>query len=131
VLVDPWGLLLQAVGQPANRPERDGGMALRTARAERGPRLAQRFAAGAYQGPQFREGVAEMRPELAREIVIRREQVQGFLALPTRWLVERARAWLPRHRRLAKECEHRIRYALALVHLASIRLMFRKLCNPS
>lgn len=131
MLVDTLGLLLQAIVQPANIQDRDGGIALLTALAERFPRLAKLFADGAYRGPQFREGVAKVRPELAIEIVTRRDQVKGFVALPKRWIVERSLAWLTRNRRLAKDFENRIRYALAFVHLASIRLMLRKLCNPS
>ncbi|MGQ0446705.1 MAG: IS5/IS1182 family transposase, partial [Beijerinckiaceae bacterium] len=34
-------------------------------------------------------------------------------------------------RRLAKDFENLTRNALAFLHLASIRLMLRKLCNPS
>ena len=131
MLVDTLGLLLQAIVQPANIQDRDGGSALLTALTERFPRLAKLFADGAYQGPQFREGVAKVRPELAIEIVTRREQEKGFVALPKRWIVERSLAWLTRTRRLAKDFENRIRYALAFVHLASIRLLLRKLCNPS
>ena len=72
-----------------------------------------------------------MRPQLAIEIIIRSDQVKGFVALPKRWIVERTLAWLNRNRRLAKDFENRTRYALAFVHLASIRLMVRKLCNRS
>jgi transposase len=128
--VETLGLLLHAIVHPANRQARDGGIALLTALVERFPLLAKLFADGAYQGPQFREGVAKVRPELALAIVIRSDQVKGFVALPQRWLVERTLAWLTRNRRLAKDFENRIRYALAFVHLASIRRMVRKLCNP-
>jgi hypothetical protein len=46
-------------------------------------------------------------------------------------LVEGTLAWLGRCRRLAKDWECLNRMALAFLHLASIRLMFRKLCNPA
>ena len=39
--------------------------------------------------------------------------------------------WLNRCRRLAKDWENLNRKALAFLRLASIRLMLRKLCNPS
>jgi len=39
--------------------------------------------------------------------------------------------WLNRCRRLAKDWENRNHNALAFLYLASIRLMLRKLCNPS
>ena len=129
--MDTLGLLLHAIVHPANTQDRDGGIALLTALANRFPLLAKLFADGAYQGPQFREGVAKLRPQLATAIITRSDQVKGFVALPKRWIVERTLAWLNRNRRLAKDFENRMRYALAFVQLASIRLMVRKLCNPS
>jgi transposase len=50
---------------------------------------------------------------------------------PRRWIVERSIAWLNRCRRLAKDWENLNRNALGFLKLASIRLMLRKLCNPS
>jgi putative transposase len=131
VLVDTLGLLLHAIVHPANTQDRDGGLALLTALAERFPLLAKLFADGAYQGPLFRQGVAKLRPTLTTEIITRSEHAKGFVALPKRWLVERTLAWLNRNRRLAKDFENRTRSAVAFIYLASIRLMTRKLCNLS
>ena len=131
MLVDTLGLVLHALVHPANIQDRDGGIALLTVLADRFPLLVKLFADGAYQGPQFRQGVAKVRPQLATEIVTRSDQAKGFVALPKRWIVERTLAWLTRNRRLAKDFENRTRYALAFLYLASIRLMSRKLCNPS
>jgi transposase len=131
LLVDTLGLVLQAIVHPANLQDRDGGILLLTALADRFPLLAKLFADGAYQGPQFRHALAKVRPQLKTEIITRSDQVKGFVVLPKRWIVERTIAWLNRCRRLAKDFENRTRYALAFVHLASIRLMLRKLCNPS
>jgi transposase len=131
VLVDTLGLVFQALVTPANVQDRDGGTLLFTALGERFPRLAKLFADGAYQGPQFAQALALIRPQLQLEIVTRSDQVKGFVVLPKRWIVERTLAWLNRCRRLAKDFENRLRYALAFVHLAAIRLMVRKLCNLS
>src|SRR5262249_13872784 len=122
VLVDTLGLVLQAIVHPAHIQDRDGGLQLLMALADRFPLLAKLFADGAYQGPQFRQGVAKLRPQLATEIITRSAQVKGFVALPKRWIVERTLGWLNRNRRLAKDFENRTRYALAFVYLASIRL---------
>jgi transposase len=130
VLVDTLGLVLQALVSPANVQDRDGGSLLFAALGERFPLLAKVFADGAYQGPQLRQALLKVRPQLQIEIVTRREQAKGFTVLPKRWIVERTLAWLNRCRRLAKDFENRIRYALAFVLLASIRLMVRKLCHP-
>ena len=65
------------------------------------------------------------------EIVRRCDQAKGFVVLPERWIVERTIGWLNRCRRLAKDWENLNHNALAFLRLASIRLMLRKLCNPS
>jgi putative transposase len=98
---------------------------------ERLPLLVKLFADAAYQGPVFRQALATVLPHLTLEIITRSDQVKGFVVLPKRWIVERTIAWLNRCRRLAKDFENRTRQALAFLHLASIRLMLRKLCNPS
>jgi putative transposase len=131
VLVDTLGLVLHAIVHPANIQDRDGGILLFSALADRFPLLVKLFADGAYQGPQFRQALANVRAQLKAEIVTRHDQRKGFVALPKRWIVERTLAWLNRCRRLAKDFENRIRYAMAFVSLASVRLMLRKLCNPS
>ena len=51
--------------------------------------------------------------------------------VPMRWVVERTLAWLNRCRRVAEDFENLSRNALAFLQLASIRLMLRKLCNPT
>ena len=53
------------------------------------------------------------------------------MLLPKRWIVERTIAWLNRCRRLARDWECLNRRALAFIHLASIRLMLRKLCQTT
>ena len=129
--MDALGLVLYALVSPDNVQDRDGGSLLFTALGERFPLLEQLFADGAHQGPQFLQALAKLRPQLPMEIVTRGAHATGFTVLPKRWIVERTLAWLNRCRRLAKDFENRLRYALTFVHLASIRLMVRKLCNPT
>lgn len=129
--MDTLGLVLHAIVHAADIQDRDGGILLLASLGERFPLLAKLFADGAYQGPVFRQALATVRPQLTLEILTRRDQGKGFIVLPKRWIVERTIAWLNRCRRLAKDFENRTRQALAFVHLASIRLMLRKLCNPS
>ena len=102
-----------------------------SALAARFPLLQKLFADGAYQGPVFSQALAKVRPQLTGEILKRSDPAPGFIVLPKRWMGERTLAWLNRCRRLAKDFENRIRTATAFVLLASIRLMLRKLCNPS
>jgi putative transposase len=61
------------------------------------------------------------------EIVRRPEGAKGFLLLPRRWVVERTIAWLTRHRRLSKDYERTTASSEAMVYLASIRLLTKRL----
>ncbi len=89
------------------------------------------FADSAYQGPLFADALAKILPRLEIEIIKRSDQAKGFVKLPKRWIVERSIAWFNRCRRLAKDWENLNQTAIVFVRLASIRLMLRKLCNPS
>lgn len=129
--MDTLGLWMHVLVHPANVQDRDGGLLLLDALADRFPLLQKLFADGAYQGPVFSKALAKIRPELKPEIIKRTDSTPGFVVVPKRWIVERTIAWLNRCRRLAKDFENRIRMAIAFVQLASIRLMLRKLCNPS
>jgi putative transposase len=95
------------------------------------PFLRKLFADSAYTGPIFQGGVTAAMPNLEIEIIKRSANVKGFVVEPQRLTVERTIAWLNRCRRLAKDWENLNHNALAFLHLASIRLMLRKLCNPS
>ena len=95
------------------------------------PFLQKLFADGGYQGPQFAKAMAKILPHVDVEIVKRADTTIGFKIVPKRWIIERTIAWLNRCRRLAKDWENLNRKALAFLRLASIRLMLRKLCNPS
>ena len=52
---------------------------------------------------------------------------EGFAVVPWRWIVERTFAWLGRYRRLKSDYECLPETTEALVHIAMIRLMVRRL----
>ncbi len=129
-MVDALGLLLHAIVHPADIQDRDGGILLLATLFGRYPFLKTLFADAGYQGRQFQQALADILPSIAAEIIKRPHQAKGFVHLPKRWIVERT-MWLNRCRRLAKDWENLNRKGLAFLHLASIRLMLRKLCNPT
>lgn len=131
ILVDTVGLLLHGVVHPADIQDRDGGVLVLSSMFGLFPFLEKLFADGGYQGPKFRSGVAAVLPNLEVEIVKWSDHAQGFKVLPKRWVVERTLGWLGRCRRLAKDFENLTRNAIAFLRLASIRLMLRRLCNPT
>ena len=125
------GLSLHALVTSADVQDRDGGLMLLSTLFGLFPFLNRLFADSAYAGPVFHDGLALAMPDLVTEIVRRCDRARGFVALPKRWIVERTIAWLNRCRRLAKDWENLNHNALAFLRLASIRLMLRRLCNPS
>lgn len=122
---------MHALVHPADIQDRDGGVLVLRTMFGKFPFLQKLFADGGYQGPRFRDGQKKALPHAVAEIVKRSDAAKGFEILPRRWVVERTFAWLGRCRRLAKDWENLNRKALAFIHLASIRLMLRKLCNQS
>ncbi len=124
-------MLLHGLITTADVQDRDGGVALLSTLFGLFPFLSKLFADSAYQGPKFQRALARILPSLETEIVKRSDRLKGFVVVPKRWIVERTIAWLNRCRRLAKDWENLNRNALAFLKLASIRLMLRKLCNPS
>ena len=131
VLVDMQGLLLHGIVTSASVQDRDGGIILLATLFGMFPFLEKLFADSAYEGPIFHTALASILPSLKTEIVKRSDQAEGFVVLPKRWIVERSIAWLNRCRRLAKDWENLNLSALVFLRLASIRIMLRKLCNPS
>ncbi|WP_024882130.1 IS5 family transposase [Methylosinus sp. LW3] len=129
ILVDTIGLLLHALVHPADIQDRDGGVLVLRTMFGKFPFLQKLFADGGYQGPPFRDAQKKALPFVDTEIVKRSDAAKGFKVLPRRWVVERTFSWLGRCRRLAKDFENLNRKALAFLHLASIRLMLRRLCN--
>lgn len=92
------------------------------------PSIVRIFADAGYQGPHAAAAAASSGNWIIE--IVKRTELHTFAVLPKRWIVERTIAWLNRCRRLAKDWECLNRKALAFLHLASIRLMLRKLCNP-
>ncbi len=120
---------MAAIIHAADIQDRDGGVLLMATLFGLYLFLLKLYADSGYAGPQFQAGLAQVTRQVEVEIVKRSDTARGFAVLPRRWIVERTIAWLNRCRRLAKDWECLNRRALAFVHLASIRLMMRKLCQ--
>ena len=63
------------------------------------------------------------------EIVKRAEQQQGFEVLPHRWIVERTFGWFGHYRRLRSDYEGLVECSEAMLHLALIHLLVRRLTD--
>ncbi len=109
---------------PANVQDRAGAKLLLEPLSGTLPRLERLWADGGYAG-QLADWVAEQGWTL--EIVAKDPAARGFQVLPKRWIVERTFAWLGKCRRLSKDYEHLVTSSAAMIRLAMIGLMVRRL----
>lgn len=61
------------------------------------------------------------------EVVLRSDEVKGFVVLPKRWIVERTFAWFNNHRRLSKDYERLTKTSETMIQIAMSRIMLRRL----
>jgi putative transposase len=89
-------------------------------------RLVHVWADSAYRG--FVE-FALVLLDLVVAIVTRRKGAVGFEVQPRRWVVERTFGWLTRWRRLNRNYEHTLASSRAVVQVALIGIMARRLAR--
>lgn len=127
ILVDTMGLLMAVIVHSASVQDRDG-IKLLLARAKgRFPRLRLIWADAAYEAAV---GWVRSFGGWLLELVRKKPDQKGFQVLPRRWVVERTFGWLVRHRRLARDYERLTESSEAMIRLASIHMMLRRL-KPS
>jgi putative transposase len=127
LVVDTLGLLLLVVVHAASLQDRQGARLVCLRAKRRYPRLRLLWADGGYSG--------RLVPWMHRlcgwvlRIVKRSDDATGFVILPKRWIVERTFAWLGRNRRLSKDYEALPETSEALIYVAMIHLMVRRLAR--
>lgn len=127
VLVDTLGLILALLVLKADIQDRDGARTLLEKVKGQYPRLQKIWADGGYAG-----ALVEWAKTLCGwilEIVKRNDTAKGFEVLPHRWIVERTLGWLNRSRRLSKNFERLPASSEAMVYLAMLPLMTKRLAK--
>ena len=80
---------------------------------------------GAYTGKAFATSINNL---IGAEVeVAKRSDLHSFVVMPKRWVVERSFSWLEKCRRLWKNCERLVSSSLAMMQLAFIRLLLKRL----
>ena len=130
ILVDTLGLLLVVCVTAASTQDRDGARLVLKVLAHHWTRLRLIWADSSYAGALI-EWVRQLRARrrVKLEIVRRSDAVTGFVVLPKRWIVERTFGWLNRCRRLSKDYEYLTETSEAMIHVAMINLMVRRLAR--
>jgi putative transposase len=121
------GLVLAVVVHSAKIQDRDGAKLVFAKAKIPGDwrRMAHVWADGGYAGKLIAWVFSLCQWTL--EIVKRNDDVKGFQLLPKRWVVERTFSWLSNYRRLSKHYEYWDSTGEAMIHLAMIHLMLRRL----
>jgi putative transposase len=128
--VDTLGLIWMVVVHGAEWQDHDGACFVLMRLREQCRGLKVIFADSAYARNQLPEWVRATFGWLL-QTVLRPVHAQGFVVLPKRWVVERTFAWLARYRRHAKDYERKPETSEALIHIAMINLMSRRLTRKS
>jgi len=129
IAVDTNGLLLAVVVTMAGIQDRDGAVRLLAALRARFSTVELVWADGGYAGRLI--GWAKNVLALAVEVVKRTDDGKGFKVLPRRWVVERTFAWICKYRRCVRDYETRPDHHEAMVYIAMIATMSRRLASTA
>jgi len=123
-------LLLAVTVTAASVQDRDGALQLLDVVRHTFARLRLIWADQAYAGDLL-AWVWTLRPwrKIRLDIVKRPEGTKGFRLLPKRWIVERTFGWFGRYRRLSKDYEFLTQTSEAMIRVAMIHLMVRRLAR--
>jgi putative transposase len=129
--VDTLGLILALVVHPADVQDYDGAVLVLKLLGQlkgRFRRLKVLFADSAYGRNDLPEAVRAAFGWLL-QTVLRPADVKGFVVLPKRRIVERTFGWLGRYRRHSKDYERNTASSEAMIYIAMIHVMLRRLAR--
>ena len=124
LVVDTFGFVMAVVVHAAGIQDRDGAKMVLQKLAGRFSRLSLIWADGGYAGKLI-SWTAEFGHWVLQ--IVKRTDLHRFVVLPKRWVVERTFAWLLNYRRLSKAYEGLTRTSEAMIQIAMIHLVGKRL----
>jgi len=128
--VDTLGMVWAVVVHGAYWQDYEGGHFVLACLSQQCRRLKVVFADSAYGRDALPEWVRTTFGWIL-QTVLRPVKAKGFVVLPKRWIVERTFAWLARHRRHARDYERNTETSEAMIYIAMISLMARRLARKN
>jgi transposase len=128
IAVDTLGLLLVVMVTAASVQDRDAARPLLHHLATAFGRIRLVWADGGYAGKLLDWTRTHL--NLALQIVKRPDNLNKFVVLPRRWVVERTLAWIAHHRRCTRDYERLPEHHEAMVRWTMIRITSRRLAKP-
>jgi len=128
IIVDSLGLLLAVIVTCGATTDAQGAKAcLNQLNPSEYPSIKAFFGDRAYEKEGFPQDVRNFRPGCNFNVIARPEGAEGFVKLKIRWVVERTFAWLTKNRRLCRSYEHTVSSEVAMIQIAMIGRMARRL----
>lgn len=128
LLVDTLGLIMGVLVTAADTGDRDGLMNLLKAYFSAGvTRLRKLWVDGGYSGQDLKAWVWGLKQTHKIDLEVVQREGPGFQVIKWRWVVERTFAWLFNFRRLSKDYEVLTRNSEALIQVAMIHLLLKRL----
>jgi putative transposase len=126
LLVDTLGLPIAVKVTAANISDQAGAKKLFAENKDKLTTIKKIWVDGTYQGKDWHE---EVKKDYGIELEIKKNEpgVKGFVPQAKRWVVERTFGWLVQARRLVREYEKLASSTEAMINLALIRLLVRRL----
>jgi transposase len=128
VAIDCLGMLVAVIVTAASVQDRDAGHRLLALVRERFSTISLAWAYGGYAGRLIVWAACALRLAVT---VVKRPDTATFTVLPRRWVVERTFAWLSKHRRLVRDYETLPACHEAMIYLAMIITMSRRLARTT
>jgi len=119
------GFIIAVIVSAASMQDRDGAKLVLEKIKDNFKRLCLIWADGSYAG----ELIDWVKDKCGWKLEIQKGKKgqKGFVVRPWLWIVERTFAWLGRYRRLSKDYEYLTETSEAMIYLAMIHLMVRRL----
>jgi putative transposase len=128
IVVDTLGLIISVVVHAASIQDQDGAKLVLQNIKDACGRLLVIFGDSAYKRSGLPDWV-QMELGCVLQPVLRPVDVEGFVVLPKRWIVERTFAWLYKYRRHSKDYERNPDSSVAMIHISMIKKMLNMLEN--
>ncbi|WP_250306636.1 transposase, partial [Streptomyces sp. A 4/2] len=128
ILTDTIGLLLAVTVTAASLSENALGVRLLDQAKSAYPTIAK-----SWVDTGFKKAVVEHGAKLGIdvEVVNRNPKVRGFHVVKRRWVVERSIGWIMMHRRLARDYETLTTSSEAMIHIASIDNLTKRITDET
>ena len=132
LLVDTLGLPICVFVSAADLADRDGLMELLKRYFAAGlRRLRKLWVDGGYRGDTLKMWVSSLKQTHKIDLEVVQRESKGFEVMKWRWVVERTFAWLLNFRRLSKDYEVLTQNSEALIYIAMIHLLIKRLAPKS